>query len=274
MRLNRSQLLGLSLLVLLAATACVRSAQAVGWKDCPGSVGLGQAPAELAECLSRAGADATDTIQFEIGDAFEEVQANSSLSMGLDATRVFFTDTPVDILWRDNERVFQFDDVGGTGEAVLLLNFVDGARLDSAEFAWQNRPLNLPEVLERARRFQAWLEESGYAPPPAGHVFHQPFTVLNDYQEPTAQDFSDWLTAEAALSNEERNIREVRLYAARSATTIVLVTAKNMRRTALNFQDRGRIEPIPGIRRTVFDGNGGYEWLLTVRISRVDPAVN
>lgn len=275
MGLHRLLSLGLSLLTLLTASACIRSAQAVDWKDCPGSVGLGPAPTELPECLSRAGADATNAIQFGIGDTFADVQANSSLNMGLDATRVFFTDTPVDVRWRDDERTFQFDDVGGTGEAVLLLNFVDDTRLDSVEFAWQNRPLNLQEILERARGFQVWLEGNSYVPPPAGHVFHQPFVVLNDYQEPTTQVLADWSDAEAALSDDHRNIQEVRLYTAVSATTIVLVTATNMRRTTLNFQDRGRIEPIPGIRRTVFDGNGGYEWLLSVRISRVDfPATN
>lgn len=260
----------LTALLLFAMSACGR-ADAVDWKDCPGSTWLGAAPASLPGCVAQAGADATDTIQAGIGDSVEDIRANSSFPLTFDNSFMFFTDTTVDVEWRDGAQSFLFDDVGGTGQAVLILSIMDDQHLYSMQFAWQNRPLTLRETVERAKRLEVWLDAAGFAAPAEGNALRPSFVALNEFHASTEQVFGDWASAEAALSSESVNVQEMRLYARTNTTTLVTVTAKNMRRAALNFDARAGIEGVPGIRRTVFDGNGGHEWLLEVRISSTQP---
>jgi hypothetical protein len=133
-------------------------------------------------------------------------------------------------------------------------------------FAWQNRPLTAQEAVDRARRLHAWLEEGSYVSQSRSNANVAAFEVLDEDHRSTGRVFPDWPSAEASLSSDSENIQEIRFYALTSADTVVIVTATNMRRAALYFQDHGQIEPLPDVRRTIFDGNGGYEWLLEVSI--------
>jgi hypothetical protein len=272
-------MLGLTVWALPMMAACARDYDAADWRSCPGSTGLWAPGPELAECIARAGVNATETIQVGLGDSLADLRAHSSLDIGTQSAGVFFTDTPVDISWRDGERVYPFDDVGGTGQSILLINFSGSPvfptrsaagrapeGVHSMSFAWQNRPLTAQEAVDRARRLHAWLEEGSYVSQSRSNANVAAFEVLDEDHRSTGRVFPDWPSAEASLSSDSENIQEIRFYALTSADTVVIVTATNMRRAALYFQDHGQIEPLPDVRRTIFDGNGGYEWLLEVSI--------
>jgi hypothetical protein len=94
------------------------------------------------------------------------------------------------------------------------------------------------------------------------------FAVIENETRPPARHADNWDAAEALLSNDTENVESMLLYTLRSSDTQVTVEAKNMRRQTWNFQRRGGIDPVPGWRRSIFDGNGGYEWLLNVNIHR------
>jgi hypothetical protein len=262
---------GWILVTLLTGAACAQATQTDDWRDCPGTIAPGPAPPELPACVAASGSQAERSLRVGLGDDIASIRAASTFKPGrLDASRVFFTDDPVNVEWRTSERQFVFDNVGGTGEAVLLLNFHDEDRLSSLEFAWQNRPLTLSEVIGRARQLQQQLIEAGFARSARSETIYQEFVVIGDDYRPPTQHFADWSLAESALEDDGVNIDHMRLYTLCSADAAVVVTAKNMRRAALNFDRHGGIEGVPGWRRTVFDGNGGYEWLLTINIHHRD----
>jgi hypothetical protein len=62
-------MLGLTVWALPMMAACARDYDAADWRSCPGSTGLWAPGPELAECIARAGVNATETIQVGLGDS-------------------------------------------------------------------------------------------------------------------------------------------------------------------------------------------------------------
>lgn len=262
---------GWILVALLTGAACAQATRTDDWRDCAGTITPGPAPPELPACVAASGAQAERSLRVRLRDDIATIQAASTLRPDLNAGRVFFTDDPVNVEWLTNEQEFAFNNVGGTGEAVLLLNFNDGDRLSSLEFAWQNRPVDLSEVMERARQLQQQLMEAGFTHSSRTETVYREFVVIGDNYRPPTRHFDDWPIAESALADDAANIDQMRIYTLCSADAVVVAHARNMRRAALNFDRRGGLEGVPGWRRTIFDGNGGYEWLLTINIHVPDP---
>jgi len=188
------------------------------------------------------------------------------LDFGL--ARTFITDTPANLQWRTDGNEFEFKNVGGTGETVVQLDIDEQEQLEVIDFAWQNRPLNVSEAVERAKFLETWMIHSAHARQPDDGPLRQPFTILNGTFSEHAENWEDAL---ATLSDDKRGIEKMRLYTLITSDTRTYVTAENRRRMALRFQQERKIKPLIGTRRTVFDDNGGYEWVLNIRIEKRRP---
>ncbi len=240
---------------------------AMSWRDCPGIIQTQTSePPGLAACVGASGFKASQSIRVRLGDSVATMRAAASLKMQFDAG-TFVTDIPVNILWRTHDREFAFDDVGGTGEAVLVLDAdtpgADG-RLFSISFSWQNRPLELSEAIGKARRLRAWLKDAGYRQ--SSDPRDAPFGVLTEGSGPPRRWADSWEAAEALLAAEPEDVEEMQLYTMTIGDTRVMASLKNMRRGSLNFAKGAGAAAPPGARRTIFDGDGGYEWLLEIVI--------
>lgn len=248
-----------------SAFATPDQSQYANWTDCPGVRSLVGVQTGLAECVAKAGATASEVIEFRLGDSKEALNAQSSMSLDFDP--FYFTDTPVNLTWLLNDREFSFNNVGGTGQSVLTLDLDYNDRgLNRVTFEWQNRPLNLAEAMARAKMLEAWLIDAGYVPLMIDGEPMRPFAIVERNVYPLKQKATDWASAEATLSSEDDFVNRMRLYRLALADTEVMVVVDNGRRSAWNFG--GRQSDPPGFRRSIYDGTGGYEWSLEISIQR------
>ena len=256
----------------LSATASPDQHQLSDWTDCPGAKDFVGTRDGLAECVANSGATASETIRFQLGDSNEAVQARSSMPLDFGLTGgFFFTDTPVNLVWLFQGSEFQFENVGGTGQSVLVLSrSAKGDGLGMVTFNWQNRPLNLPETLERAKRLEAWLSHTGFLPTQIDGQARRAFAAPADGSPDARVYADDWISAEAMLSNEDDFIERMFLFGGEMAGVEIFVSAKNDRRAAWNFGGREK-KPFPPtrVRRSIYDGTGGYEWSLEIHIGSV-----
>jgi hypothetical protein len=248
-----------------SALATPEQVQQAVWTDCPGARDLVGVHPELADCVAKSGAVASEAIRFRLGDSKEALNAQSSLP--IDFNHFYFTDTPVDLTWMLGKDEFLFDDVGGTGQSVLVLDLdYHDKLLSRITFNWQNRPLSLGEAMARAKSFEAWLVDRGFAALTIGGEPTYPFAIIERNVHPPKEHSGDWASAEAKLSSEDEFVERMMLYRLALAETEVRVAVQNNRRSSWNFGG-GRTEP-PGFRRSIYDGTGGYEWSLEIEISR------
>lgn len=250
-------------LILCAAD----STRVLNWQDCPGVIAQGEPPASLPDCVAGSGATASSTLSAKLGQPIADIRAKSTLPIEFGADGMYFvTGTPVNLTWSTLGRTFEFSNVGGMNQTALILVLDNSRRLSSLEFAWQNRPLKLSELMGRAQLLKNWLADSGYT---LDASYGDPeFFVANDGLRPITKIAKDWPEAETMLFDERNNIEEIHLYALKSSDGFVAVSAVNMRRKTWNFQRKGAIQPVPGWKRSIFDGNGGYEWKLAISIRR------
>jgi hypothetical protein len=93
--------------------------------------------------VAASGQIASVSVSAELGETVAALRAESTLPIDFTNLPVFFTDTPANIRWITHGQIFEFDNVGGTGESTLDLNVDGESRLTSVGFSWENRPLNL-----------------------------------------------------------------------------------------------------------------------------------
>lgn len=250
---------------LAIANSSVVNASPANWLDCPGALQvLGTLPASLPDCIATSGAKATQSIRFSLGTPVGEIQRQATLPIKFDP--VLTTNTPVNIIWADGAHEFRFEDVGGDNDSVLIAN-VDPERQDLSEFSfdWQNRPMRLDEAIAKASRLESWLKVRGYRPvDDAGRVGG---TDLEARPSFLVRSPMDWASTRSSLMADENDVTRLDLLPLRSWDTEVNISLVNARREALNFQ-RMSDAPRPPGRRTIFDGNGGYEWFLKVLVGR------
>lgn len=265
----RALALGAAALLLSAAapTSAGRS-----WQECLDDKWFTDPATDtLKACVAASGPRATRHIGLRLGATVREMKDASTLKPEFGDFTVFFTDDPVDVRWEAVAgRQFVFNDVGGTGQAVLLVDLdIDRKHLDRFSFAWQNRPLSLEEALERAKRLEAWLREAGYAPP-SPDPRHKPFAIHDERVTGPVGWAADWNDAERLLNAEAENIEEMLLFILSTPEATVTASLANSRRAARNFLRQGRDPNDPLAGRTIFDRNGGYEWQLDIYVSRPD----
>lgn len=230
----------------------------------------------LKACVAASGPRAAGYLGLRLGASVRDMEEASSpgarLTQAFGTNRVAHTDEPLHVRWEAaTGRQFVFDDVGGTGQAVLLLNLaIEAERLHSFSFAWQNRPLNLEEALERAKRLERWLREIGFTPGDSDEPHGRPFGVQGESPVAPARWAANWIDAERLLSAEAENVEEMALFTLSGPESTVTASLKNGRRAARNFGMRGHKSDDPLAGRTVFDRNGGYEWQLDIYVSRPD----
>lgn len=273
-RLGRALAVGAAALLLSAAGP---PSAGRPWKECLDDKFLAdRATDTLKACVAASGPRAAGHLGLRLGASVREMEAASSpgarLAQAFGTNRVAFTDEPLHVRWEAAAgRQFVFDDVGGTGQAVLLLNLaIEAERLDNFSFAWQNRPLSLEEALERAKRLERWLIGAGYSPGDPGEPRRRPFGIQSESLVAPARWAADWADAERLLGAEAENIEEMLLFALSSPEATVTASLKNGRRATRNFGMRGRDPNDPLAGRSVFDRNGGYEWQLDIYVSRPD----
>jgi hypothetical protein len=233
------------------------------WELCGVSSPLDPPPPELVACLAAAGPLADQTFTFQLGGEIPTgLETRSPVGDGL----IFHTDDPVSLAWATPAGSFLFDNVGGMGQTVLLM-FLDWEtrRLDRVTFSWQNRPLLLTEAIEKARRLEAWLLGSGFAESSLNPAEAR-FVFIEDYRRKPSGAVS-WAEAEFQLKADEQAL-EMNLFSLVAPDAEVDVAVSNGRRKTWAFgADSARLLP-PGTPRSIYDGNGGYEWQLEITIAR------
>ncbi len=247
------------------ASAAAAVGSGLNWESCGGPPYPylpGDPPsAELAACVAASGPPAKETLVVEIGgDTPSPLQAPGEVG----DNSPLITSAPVSLEWHTEKGSFLFDNVGGMGQTILIIHFDRETRsVESASFAWQNRPLTLQEALGKGRRLENWLMMSGFEFDMSSS--HRRFALVDDYQS-TPSGASDWAAAEARLSKDEQ-VSEMILYRMDSAGADIQVSIQNSRRKAGDFGSR-TASPLPeGYPRSIYDGNGGYEWQIHIWIS-------
>lgn len=253
-----------SALVALANSPVVHASPA-NWQDCPGALQvMGALPASLPHCIAAAGEKATHAIRFSLGAPVSEIQRQATLALEFDP--ILTTNTPVNIVWVDGDREFLFEDVGGDSDSVLIANVdPDRGGLNDFSFNWQNRPMRLDEAIAKALRLERWLNATGYRP-----VDDTASVEDADPEERSAswvRSPMDWASVRTRLLDDRNDVARMDMLPLRSWDTEISISLVNARRNALNFQKKSEGPRPPG-RRTIFDGNGGYEWFLKVLVSR------
>lgn len=219
---------------------------------------------QFRDCVAASGPLAEATYAFELGgDIPPELFRRSPMGDNL----AFHTDDPVNLKWRSPAGAFLFSNVGGTGQSVLEMNRDwRTRRLSSASFAWQNRPLLLSEAIEKAKELENWLLGAGYIPSASQHGSASRFALLTDYQT-TPSGADDWDAAQAMLAHDDA-VQEMLLYTLAAPDMEVTVRLSNSRRMTWAYNEKRAASLPPGFPRSIFDGNGGYEWELNVAIRR------
>lgn len=259
---------------VVAAAASQPSGSGARWDDCPGTMVVeGAVPASLESCVAASGPIARDTVRMRLGESVGELRARmpSAVTYHADFNEFSPSDDPMNIEWEVGAQRFAFENVGGTGQSVLNLIFdVERPGLNVIEFAWQNRPLRLDEAITRARRLQEWLVAAGFSQPTTtAHAGDQPFAVYVTELSAKAGLVADWTSAERLLRSEADEVTVMSLYTMVSPDAEVRVSLENMRRQAWQFGRRASAgTPRQNWRQSIFDGNGGYEWKLTVTIEQ------
>ncbi|MGV8928794.1 MAG: hypothetical protein ACOH1E_03505 [Brevundimonas sp.] len=233
------------------------------WEACGVSSPLMPPPPELVACLAASGPVADQTFVFQLGDEIPaELERQSPVGDGL----IFHTAYPVSLEWMTEAGPFLFENVGGMGQTVLLMSLDSNTRrLDRVAFAWQNRPLLLHEAVERARRLETWLLAAGFVQTPPRHPADAPFALIDDHRG-TPSRAETWVEAEALLKQEHQALEMTLLNMGRPGTEIYVSVSNARRQTWAFGANRAHLLP-PGTPRSIYDGNGGYEWQLEVSIS-------
>jgi hypothetical protein len=112
---------------------------------------------------------------------------------------------------------------------------------------------------------EAWLLGSGFAESSLNPAEAR-FVFIEDYRRKPSGAVS-WAEAEFQLKADEQAL-EMNLFSLVAPDAEVDVAVSNGRRKTWAFgADSARLLP-PGTPRSIYDGNGGYEWQLEITIAR------
>lgn len=239
------------------------------------------APAGTPEALAEGRPEPADTknrlvLDFAVGELVSKTRARSTVKLPRsNLSWPFITDDKVDLVIRHGDQSLRLAKVGGTGQSVLQVDrdIDDEQKLGMVSFHYQDRPLKLAEAISRAKELESWFLTAGFQSRGEDGSRRPSFTVIKQEVDAARHVVSGWPAAEALLADDGVNVAEMHLFKLSAPDVVVSVTIENWRRQAQMFgcktgsKCHGN-DPLAG--RSIFDGNGGYEWGLAVYIHRPD----
>lgn len=215
-------------------------------------------------------------LDFAVGELVSKTRARSTVKLPSKSTSwPFFTDDKVDLVIRHSDQNLRLANVGGTGHSVLLVGTDLGQepKIGFVSFHYQDRPLKLAEAVSRAKELESWFLNAGFRSGGENGSGRPSFAVIKQEVDAARHEVKGWPAAEALLSDDAVNVAEMHLFGLSAPDAVVSVTIENWRRKAQMFGCKTGSkchgdDPLAG--RSIFDGNGGYEWGLAVVVHRPD----